>query len=493
MGREMARATAWTVLMRFSVQGIGFVSTVILARVLVPADFGLVVLATSFSAALAVVTEFSFDVVLIQNQHASREYYDTAWTLSVCRNAILAACLGAGAPLVASLLGDPRLEGISYWLAVTMLAGGFQNIGIVDFRKDLAFHKDLIFNVIQKMSAFMITVPLAFVWRNYWALVAGIVGSGFVQIALSYIMHGFRPRLSIRHWREIMHFSKWLVANNICVFFFNRSDTFALGRLVGAQAVGTYGIAFEVANLTTSSFLAPLRRAIFPAYAKVSDDAHSLAKGFVDVFAFVMLVGTPMAVGTGLIAEPLVRVMLGTQWTASIPLIQVLSVYGFLGLITAGSGPIFLATGRPQYLVWVLAGSLLIMIPALIFGIRSAGVLGAAWAVTITATVTAVADFTLIRRLLQLPVPRLLAAAWRPLAAAALMAVVVTQIQLRWTIPDSIAGWSALLAACVVSGAVTYAGAVVTLWALSGRPDGPETHTVNAIRNTARAFRGRQT
>ena len=237
IGREMAKGTGWTILSRLGVQSIGFVSTIILARLLVPADFGLVALATTFSGALAALSEFSFDVVLIQNQNASREHYDTAWTLGICRNSIIAACLLAGGGPIAALFGDPRLKSVAHCLAAGAVIGGFYNIGVVDFRKDLAFHKDLIFNLIQRLGSFAITVTLAFIWRDYWALVAGIIGGGTIQVALSYIMHGYRPRLSLARWREIMHFSKWLLLNNVCNFAYARCDTFVLGKLAGAQAV----------------------------------------------------------------------------------------------------------------------------------------------------------------------------------------------------------------------------------------------------------------
>jgi lipopolysaccharide exporter len=137
IGRQMAKGTGWMVAARLSVQGIGFLSTIILARVLVPADFGLVALATAFAAGLAAISEFSFDVVLIQNQKATRDHYDTAWTLSVCRNSLLSVLLIAGATPIAFMLSDARIEAIVYWLAAANFVDGFQNIGIVDFRKDL--------------------------------------------------------------------------------------------------------------------------------------------------------------------------------------------------------------------------------------------------------------------------------------------------------------------------------------------------------------------
>ena len=194
-----------------------------------------------------------------------------------------------------------------------------------------------------------------------------------------------------------------------------------------------------------------------------------------------MLVGTPLSAGIGLVAEPLVHVMLGWQWTQSIPLIQILCIYGFLGLISGGSGPIFLAKGRPHYLMWVLGGSALIMIPLLILGIRAAGMPGAAWAVTIAAAAGVAADFFLIVRLLQLPVRRLLAATWRPVAAAAAMAAVVTQLQAHWPPPETVGDWGLQLAVLVAAGAVTHTITGLLLWAACGRPRGAEQHILAAV------------
>lgn len=483
LGREMAKGTGWMVGARLAVQGIGVLSTIVLARLLVPADFGLVALATTFSAALQAVSEFSFDVVLIQNQRATRQHYDTAWTLSICRNAILAVALAASARLVASLFGDPRLEMIVYCLAVATLMDGFQNIGIVDFRKQLNFRRDFIFMVVAKLGAFVITVPLAFAWRNYWALVLGIVGGTVIRLALSYMMHGFRPKLTFAHWREIMHFSKWLVLVNIGGFLYNRSDTFVLGKLAGAQVVGVYSIAFEIANMVTSNLITPLRRAIFPAYSKLSDDVEALRKAFIDVFGLVALVGMPAAVGLGVVAEPLVHVMLGAKWLGAIPLIQVLSIYGFLSCISAGSGPIFLARARPEYTFWVLGGGAVIMIPLLFVGVRHAGAVGAAWAVTVAAAVAGCADFALVCHLLRLSPLRLFAVAWRPVLASVVMAFAVIELRTLLPVPGDALEWGASLGASVGAGLLVFPSALLVLWTASGRPDGPERQVVVALWN----------
>jgi lipopolysaccharide exporter len=484
IGREMAKGMGWTITARFGVQGIGFLSTIILARLLMPSDFGLVALATALAAGLQAISEFSFDVVLIQNQQAGRSQYDTAWTLSVCRNAILAAALAVAAAPVALLFGDPRLQPIVYWLCVMTFLDGFQNIGIIDFRKDLAFHKDLVFMVGAKLAGFVVTVPLAILWRNYWALVAGILATSVVRVALSFTMHGYRPRITFAAWRELMHFSKWLMLNNVCAFFFSRSDTFVLGKIAGAQAVGIYSIGFEIANLVSANMLAPIRRAIFPGFAKVSDNLESLSKYFIDVLAIVMLIGTPATVGIALVAGPLVRIMLGEQWLGAIPVIQVLSISSLLTMLSAGTGPLFLAKARPHYVMWMLGGSSLLMVPLLVVGVDYAGPVGAAWAVAIANAAGIALDAWLVLRLLHLRKRRALAAIWRPLAAVLVMAFAVIELRAFWPDPETMTGWSALLAASVTVGVIVYGIVAPLLWLMSGRPDGAEANLIAALRNS---------
>ena len=486
VGRKMAKGAGWTIATRLSVQGIGFLSTIVLARLLVPEDFGLVALATTLSAALMAVTEFTFDVVLIQNQRAGRSYYDTAWTLQLWRNSVLALILVLCAGPFASLLGDPRIENILYWLSGAVLVEGLQNVGIVEFRKHFQFHKDYVFMVGGKLALIVTGIPLALWWGDYWALVGGILSGAVVKVILSYAMQSYRPRLSMAKWRAIFRFSKWLVINQAGAFAFQRSDTFVIGKVVGAQAVGVYTIAYEIANLSTSTLLAPIRRAILPGFSSVAHDLEDLRRSFVDVFAFTLLMAMPLAVGTGLIAEPLVHVVLGEKWLASIPLIQVLALYGLLSVAGAGSGPVFLALGRPQIMTYVLGAGLTVLAPLLILGVQHAGALGAAWAVTGAVLVTAVLDIGLSARVLKLRLNSLAAASWRPLAAVTLMLAVVLQLQNSWPEPASFLEWLTLLLLCVAVGAATYVGSVAGLWLMAGRPEGAEQHLVTAVAGLAR-------
>ncbi|MBV9375265.1 MAG: lipopolysaccharide biosynthesis protein [Alphaproteobacteria bacterium] len=472
----MAKGTGWTVGTQLTIQAIGMLSTMILARLLVPADFGLVALATTLSGALQAVTEFSFDQALIQNQSAGRREYDTAWTLSICRNAILAAALVAGAGLITSSFGDQRLEPVVYWLALGTFFNGFQNIAVVDFRKKLAFHRDLVFLVIGKIGPTVVMVPLAFLWRDYWALVAGIVAGSVFRVALSFAMQSYRPRITFAGWRELIHFSKWLVLSNLCIFVWGRSSTLILGKLAGADSIGVFSISENIAEIASTNLLMPLRRAILPGYAKLSGDIERLHDVFVDIFAVVFLVSAPVTLGIGLVANPLVRIMLGLQWLETIPLIQVLCVAEFLRLITAAASPIYIATGRPQYMMVLYGGGAIATVPLLIYGVAHAGTLGAAYAMLVVAVLSAALDFFLVNRLLPLSASRLLAGCWRPVVSLMLMAAAVAWLQASWPEARSLGDLTLMLAATVAWGGLVYSVSGFLLWMIAGKPRGAERH-----------------
>ena len=482
IGRAMAKGTGWTVGTQLTIQAIAMLSTMVLARLLVPADFGLVALATALSGALNALTELSFDLALIQNQTAARREYDTAWTLSICRNAILAAVLAAGAGLIASSFGDERLEPVVYWLALTTFFNGFQNIAVVDFRKGLAFHRDLVFMVLGKLGPVVVTMPLAFLWRDYWALVAGIVAGSIFRVALSFAMHGYRPRIAFDGWRELIHFSKWLLLSNLSVFIIGRSSTFILGKIVGAHAIGVFSISEDIAGIVMTNLMMPLRRAILPGYAKLSGNIERLRDIFVDIVAIVFLVSAPLTLGIGVVADPLVKLTLGSQWLGAIPLIQVLYVGDFLQLITAAASPIYIATGRPQYTMILHGGTALATIPLLIFATEWAGVLGAAYATLGVTVISSALDFVLVNRLLHLSISRLLAGCWRSVVSVIVMVAAVRELQALWPISQSSGNLASMLIVAVAVGGVVYSVCGLILWILAGRPRGAERHLFEAIK-----------
>ena len=163
---QMARGIAWMTAARLGVRSLGLVSTMILARLLLPEDFGLVALAMSVVALLDTINQFGFETPLIQRRDATRDDFDSAWTLNILLAGVVVAGIVLLAPLAAGFFKEPRVEAILYWIAVGNFFLAFQNIGVVQFRKQLNFRRDFALQVVQKAAMLAVTIPLAFWLRS---------------------------------------------------------------------------------------------------------------------------------------------------------------------------------------------------------------------------------------------------------------------------------------------------------------------------------------
>jgi O-antigen/teichoic acid export membrane protein len=460
------------VLAKIAERLLGLVSTLILVRLLLPADFGLVAMAISVIAIIEILGAFSFDMVLIYRQDATRVHYDTAWTFNVVVATVAAALMLLLAFPTARFYEEPRLVTVIVVLALGSLVQGFSNIGTVDFRKSLQFGKEFRFLLVKKVISFTVTVPLAFTLRNYWALIIGTVASKIAVVIASYVLHHYRPRFSLAAKGELFSFSKWLLLNNLIILARDRSADFAIGRLLGPHDLGLFSVSREIADLPTQQLTAPVNRAVFPGYAKQSHDLAQLRASFTQVTAVLWLLAIPAGTGIALTAPVLVPVALGMNWLEAIPLLGALAVFGTLMVMQANIGYVFYALGAPRTTTMLTLYYVVVLLPLLIVLTMRYGALGAAFAHVVTSAVFIPVSLAVIFRRLALPMTTFMSNVWRTVVAVGVMAVAVRAIVGR-TMAD---GWdpAASLAAAVLTGVVTYVVTLAVLWLASGSPPGPE-------------------
>ena len=487
--QKVAKGAAWLVLFRLLERGIGFMSTLFLARLLVPADFGLVAMATSILAALELLSSFSFDLVLIQNQNAERRHYDTAWTFGLLFGTFNAFCMCAMASSAAVFFGEPRVEGLMYALALGPFIGGFDNVGVVAFQKDLELHKEFLFGLTKKLIGFSVTISLAFILHNYWALVAGMISLRVASLILSYRLHPFRPKFSLAAAGELFQFSKWLLLNNVLIFLNNRGTDFVIGKISGAQALGLYSVSYELANLPTTELVFPISRAVFPGYARLAGDPEQLRRAFLQVIGLVALLTIPAGAGIGLVAEPLVQLLLGSKWVDAVPLIQVLAAFGIVRSIHGPNGSIYLALGKPWIVAALQCVQLVIVIGLMLLLIPRLGPIGAAWAILVGAFTTMTLNYVMVLRELSLPLADLMAVVWRPFVAALAMTVTLIGISNHlWPLETGVGPTAMRLAAMIAAGAVSYAVTLLVCWRFAGRPQGTELELITLATFRIRRF-----
>jgi O-antigen/teichoic acid export membrane protein len=217
VSRRVVRGAGWVFAWRLATRNLGLLSTLVLVRLLQPSDFGLVALATGFTDAVDALLAIGVQDALVRAPIADRDMYDTGFGLSVLRGVLTAALIAALAWPIGAFFDDPRLVVVMLALSVGALMSAFENIGIVDFRRDLAFRKEFNMQLWSRIASVAITLGIAVVWPTYWALVVGILVNRALRLAQSYVMSPYRPRIALRAWRRIIGFSLWTWAQGMLV------------------------------------------------------------------------------------------------------------------------------------------------------------------------------------------------------------------------------------------------------------------------------------
>ncbi len=453
---------------------LGFASMLVLARLLVPEDFGLVALGMAIVGSLAAFSEFGFDLALIQNQSAGRKHYDTAWTLSLLRGFLLAVLLLLLSGPNAALMGDDRLVELVYVLALVPFIESFINIGIVDFRKNLVFRKEFLYRLSSRLGGVLTTVTLAFIWRDYWALVVGQIAASVLRLILSYFLHPYRPRLSLAAWSDLFHFSKWLFLNGLAQFVSRRASTFVVGAFLTPAAVGLFALSGEVMGTVSQAIVAPVKRTFFPGFAKLTHDMTAMREILLRAYALTVLVSLPLCIGIGMTAEFIVPLAFGPKWLETIPVIQILVLSALANSLQGPVRPLLLALNRPELVTSLSVVNAVILIPALIVGTWLAGIEGAAWALVFENTAMMFVQHYILRRFLQVSWLDVVSRLWRTLAACGAMALAVWGVKGMLVAPQEAGLQEQLygLALIVAAGGLVYTAGLLALWYLSGRPAG---------------------
>lgn len=457
---------------------IGLVSTIILARLLAPEDFGIIAMASMVIGLIDVLLDMGVNVTLIQNRDASQDDYDAAWTLRLIQSVLAAALVLVAAEPAVAYFRDARVGSVIQVLSLALLLSGLENIGTVTFQKKREFGVEFRFLFLKRISGFAITMLAAWLLHSYWALVIGTLGGRATGVALSYAMHPMRPHMSFSRMRPMLSFSTWNLLRGIAGYLNENLHRFVVGGRETTAVMGSYSLGSDIAAMPSTELLAPLGRVLFPMFVEMKDDVAKLKRGFLLALGIQALVGIPAGVGLALVANELVRALLGEKWIAAVPIVQVIVGVNILVAIVASSGFMMLALGRVKVM------ALSAWISVVLFVVLVTAVFPHVGAVEIARLRLAVAAFALLiftyfakQQLPTLRLREMVASIWRPCVAAATMATVLLAL-------PSLAVWPAIaqLLIKVSIGASIYVVSLLALWRTVGCTEGAESYLLEKSR-----------
>ena len=491
LAARAASGSMWLIAARMGTRLIDLATLMLLARLLTPADFGVVAVAMVLVQIVEAVFEMPVAQVLVRSAGTGedRAMLDTAFTLSVARGLAVAALLGGAALPFARAYHDERLLGLICFLALAPALRGITSPRLALYARALDFRRDCAADLVGKLCSFGVAVMLARLTHSYWAIAAGTVTSPAIATAGSFVLAPHRPRLSLLHWRQFAGFLGWSSAAQLLSAVNWQAGRLLLSAFVPRAALGLFSLGSDLSGIPEQAIVKPVQRPLMAAFALVAREPERLQRAYLRSVASLVTVGTPLMLGIALLAAPAIRLILGARWLGAAPLLMWLALGNIAPLFSASFAPLAMALGRTDRLFSRNLIESAIRLPLVVLGAWMGGGRGVAAAVALAAVVVSLNIMALVGRLIGVSPLRQLGAAWRAMLAGASAAGVLVALR---PVTNGQAGWGLLatLVVCAAAGGGCYLAGLLAAWHLAGRPEGVEAALMRAAAGRGRAARG---
>ena len=330
--------------------GLQFFQLAILARLLMPADFGLMAVVVALMAFLQIFADFGVSSAIIHHQEISREQLSSLYWLNVGSSIALAILIVLAGPWVSAYYVQPELQPLLTLSAITLVMGAAGQQLRVVAEKHLRFDVLAKVEVAGALTGFMFAVGIALAGGGIYALVGGAMANTAMLTVLLwiYISDGWRPMIvfRIQEVRHFLNFGAFMIGNNLLNTFSYQIDVLLGTKILGVQSIGTYSLAKEFSIGISRLFNPIITRVGTPMMAKAQGDAALMKKVYLQTMRMTASVNFPIYIAMGVFAPEVVNLVFGHKWSDAIPLLQVFAAWGLFRSTANPVGSLLIARGR---------------------------------------------------------------------------------------------------------------------------------------------------
>jgi len=357
--RKSVQGTLWSAASRGGNQLIRVASLLILARLLMPGDFGLIGMTMAVVGIIAVFQDLGFSGAIIQRPSITHQQVSNLFWLNVAASLVGAALVVGAAPLLQRYYGDPRVAELTRWLALGFCFNGAASQHRALLGRTLQMRALASISLASTAVTAAVSLVGAWLGAGYWALAGGLIAGNLVSVGLSWMLCGWRPTRPRRGagTRAMISFGVNVALFTLMGYVAKNLYNFVIGRQWGAVEVGVYGRAAAVSQQLLGNVVQPVGQVGPSALSRLALEPEKFREYYYRACTLVVIVALPVAFVGLVLPHEFVLVVLGDRWQASAPLLQVLSWGVLAQALSHTTGWVFVSTGRPAtMLAWGIFG-----------------------------------------------------------------------------------------------------------------------------------------
>lgn len=381
LAAKFGSALIWKGIQLVGVKVIFLARTLILARLLIPEDFGLLAISMIAVDVLLRITDFGMVPALVQKQDVEDQHYNAAWTVGIVRAVAVALIVFMAAPLIAELFSEPRATDLIRIVTIRPILEALVSIKVANLTRDLQFRSLAFIYLPEALANTLVSITLAPFW-GVWALIAGALAGPVALIIASYIFAPHRPRLSfaMQPIRPLIQYGRWIFMTSLISVLGSSMVQLVISRQLGAAELGLYYLAAKLAFIPYEVGYEVVGAVAFPLFARLQSDLQKAARAFRSILTGISALLLPVCVLMIVLAPSLVENVLGSRWAGTDSIIRILTLVSVVELIGVTIAPALKGLGQPNRLVVIEISQSLLLITLIWWLTSLFGVNGAALA-----------------------------------------------------------------------------------------------------------------
>lgn len=327
ISKSVLKSSGFLMSLKFIQRGIGVISTIILARLLTPEDFGVVAISITLVFFFEAISSLGSEQYIIQKTKVSDDTLNTAWTIDILFKFSFFVVFLICIPYIGDFYNNIDLTAVLYVSSSILVINALKNPGIFLLKKNFKYKSIFRLSVGQKIVSFFVVIISAYIHPSYWSMVYGDIVSALILAAGSYRIHSFRPRFSIVGFSEQWMFSKWIILRGIIGYSRAQFDTFIVSASFSAQVLGGYHMVRQLSVMPSSEIIAPAVEPLLAAFSLTKNDHKRLAYQFRLSFLLISIIALPIAGYLWLFPEPIIDTLLGQKWVSTYDYLSALAIF----------------------------------------------------------------------------------------------------------------------------------------------------------------------
>lgn len=346
--KQTTKGLVWSVIDRFAGQGIQFLMSLVIARLVLPADYGLIAMLMVFMAIAQTFVDSGFGSALVQKKDRTDIDFSTVF---VFNGGVALACYGLlffAAPLIASFYRQPELVLVTRVAGLTLLINAMGAVQLARLTIALDFKKIAVATLVSVTLSGALGIWMAYKGYGVWALVAQTLTYNMVYNGLLWVISGWKPSLAFSKtaFKSLFSFGSKLLLSSLLHTLYVNLYSLVIGRLFSPKDLGFYNRSSVLAMFPSSNLSTVIYRVVYPVQCRLQDDREAMVSHFLQYLRLSCFVIFPIMIGFSVLAEPLVLLLLKAKWLPAVPYLQILCIAYMWDAIMKLNGAVINAKGR---------------------------------------------------------------------------------------------------------------------------------------------------